>query len=166
MLILTQSNFLIDCRRYLRPFFLDPKTSQPTSAKIYIDVASFLATQLIFSFTTAPFVLLTLPASFLVWARVYFYAVIATALATAFFASPGKAFWVKQLNKRTGATGPLKRTHSQESLASKEPVLGLPSEPQEDLEELVSEVRAEMEVRQRKGIKRRQTLPMPEIKTI
>lgn len=97
--------------------------------------------------------LLTLPASFLVWARVYFYAIIATALTTAFFASPGKAILVKKLNERAGTTGPLKKTHSQESLSSKEPVLGLPSEPQEDLEELVSEVKAEMELRQRKGSK-------------
>lgn len=142
-----------NCRRYFRPFFLDPKTSQPTSTKIYYDIASYFATQLIFSFTTAPFVLLTLPASFLVWARVYFYAVIATAFTSAFFTSPAKAFLVKKLNKRAGTTGPLKRTHSQESLSSKEPVLGLPSEPQKDLEELVSEVRAEMETRQRRNSK-------------
>lgn len=141
------------CRRYFRPFFLDPKTSQPTSAKIYYDIASYFATQLIFSFTTAPFVLLNLPASFLVWARVYFYAVIATALTSAFFASPAKAFLVQRLNKRAGTTGQLKRSHSQESLSSKEPVLGLPSEPQKDLEELVSEVRAEMESRQRRNSK-------------
>lgn len=154
------SNMLLDCRRYLRPFFLDPKTSQPTSAKIYYDVASWLATQLIFSFTTAPFVLLTLPASFLVWSRVYFYAVIATALATAFFASPGKSFLVKKLNERAGTTGFLKKTNSQESLADKEPILGLPSEPQKDLQELVMGVKAEMESRQRKGSKNIEATPL------
>jgi len=153
-------------RRYIRPFFLDPKTSQPTSTKIYYDIFSYLVTQLAFSFTTAPFVLLSLPASFLVWARVYFYAVIGTALSTAFFASPAKAFLIKKLNERAGTSGPLKRTQSQESLASKEPVLGLPSEPQKDLEELVSEVKAEVEARQRKGIKRAETAPMPEKKAI
>jgi lysophospholipid acyltransferase len=105
-------------------------------------------------------VLLTLPASFLVWARVYFYAAIGTALSTAFFASPAKAFLIKKLNERAG-TNTLKRTHSQESLASKEPVLGLPSEPQEDLEEMVSEIKAEMEARQRKGIRRAETEPVP-----
>lgn len=147
-------------RRYFRPFFLDPKTSQPTSTKIYYDIFSYIVTQLAFSFTTAPFVLLTLPASFLVWARVYFYAAIGTALSTAFFASPAKAFLIKRLNERAG-TNTLKRTHSQESLASKEPVLGLPSEPQEDLEEMVSEIKAEMEARQRKGIRRAETAPVP-----
>jgi lysophospholipid acyltransferase len=89
-----------------------------------------------------------------VWARVYFYAVIGTALSTAFFASPAKAFLITKLNERAGSPGPLKRTQSQESMANKEPVLGLPSNPQEDLEELVLEVRMEMEMRQKKGIKR------------
>jgi lysophospholipid acyltransferase len=97
-------------------------------------------------------VLLTLPASFLVWARVYFYGAISTLLATAFFASPAKNYLVKTLNNRAGTTT-LKRTTSQESLSSKEPVLGLPAEPQQDLDELVGEVRKEIEARQRKGEK-------------
>jgi len=157
----------LDCRRYFRPFFLDPKTTQPTSYKIYYDIFSYFITQLTFSFTTAPFVLLTLPASFLVWARVYFYVVILTALATAFFASPAKAMLIKNLNKRAGTTGPLQRTHSQESLASKEPVLGLPSEPQKDLEELMDEVKREMEARQRRGsLKKAATMPAGKAKAI
>jgi lysophospholipid acyltransferase len=110
--------------------------------------------------------LLTLPASFLVWARVYFYAVIGTALSTAFFASPAKAFLIKKLNERAGTSGPLKRKQSQESLANKEPVLGLPPEPQKDLEELVSEVKAEMEARQRRGTRRAEITPVPEKKAI
>jgi len=133
----------------LRPFFLDPKTSQPTSYKIYYDIFSYLITQLTFSFATAPFVLLTLPASFLVWARVYFYGAIGTALATAFFASPAKTFLIKKLNQRAG-TPTLKRSASYDELSNREPVLGLPAEPQEDLGELLSEVRAEIEARQRK----------------
>jgi lysophospholipid acyltransferase len=140
----------LDFRRYFRPFFLDPRTSQPNSSKVYYDVFSYLVTQLSFSFITAPFVLLTLPASFLVWSRVYFYAVIGTALSTAFFASPAKAFLAKKVNERAGVAGPrLKRTHSAESLAQKEPVLGLPPDPQAELEELVGEVRKEIEVRRR-----------------
>jgi lysophospholipid acyltransferase len=100
-----------------------------------------------------------LSASFLVWARVYFYAVIGTALSTAFFASPAKAFLITKLSERAGSNGTLKRTHSQESIASKEPVLGLPPNPQEDLEELVSEVRMEMKTRQRRGSNRAETEP-------
>ncbi|EKD13501.1 MBOAT family protein [Drepanopeziza brunnea f. sp. 'multigermtubi' MB_m1] len=156
-----------NCRRYFRPFFLDPETSQPTSSKIYYDIFSYLITQLSFSFVTAPFVLLTLPASFLVWARVYFYAVIGTALATAFFASPAKAMLIQKLNARAATTGPLKRTMSQESFSSKEPILGLPSEPEKDLDELVSEVKAEMEDRRRRlSLKRAQTVPASKPKNL
>lgn len=72
---------------------------------------------------------------------------------------------IKKLNARTGTNG-LKKKPSQESLASKEPVLGLPAEPEKDLEEIVAEVRAEMEARQRKGIKRAETAPMPTHKGI
>lgn len=90
----------------------------------------------------------------------YFYAVIGTALSTAFFASPVKAHLMKVLNERSGDTGAnLRRTLSQESLANREPVLGLPPDPQQDLEEVVKEVRAEMEARQRKGIRRSETAP-------
>ena len=150
--ILLIADYLLDFRRYFRPFFLDAKTSEPTSAKIYYDIFSWLITQLAFSFTTAPFVLLTLPASFLVWRRVYFYAIIGTALSTAFFASPAKLYLIKALNQRSGATGgSFKRTQSQESLAGQQPVLGLPPDPQRDLAEVVQEVKAEMEARQRKG---------------
>ncbi|KAH8600888.1 MBOAT, membrane-bound O-acyltransferase family-domain-containing protein [Bisporella sp. PMI_857] len=154
-----------NCRRYLRPFFIDPKTSNPTSTKIYYDIASYLVTQLTFSFVTAPFVLLTLPSSFLVWARVYFYAIIGTALATGFFASSAKVFLIKKLNARSGATGhKLQRTHSQESLAGKEPVLGIPPDPPQEFAEIVQEVRSEIEARQRKGIRRADTLPEPKTK--
>jgi len=139
-------------RRCFRPFFINTKTSQPTPNKIYYDIFSWLVTQLAFSFTVAPFILLTLPASFLVWARVYFYAVIGTALSTAFFASPAKPYMMKMVSERTGkAAGGLKRTESTESLTSKEPVYGLPGDPSKDLDEAMSEVRAEMEARQRKG---------------
>jgi lysophospholipid acyltransferase len=99
----------------------------------------------------------------LVWSRVYFYAVIITALSTAFFASSGKKYLISQLNQRNGTIG-LRRTQSQESLANREPVLGLPSQPQEDLEELVSEVKAEFETRQRKGSKSTQPVPLSTVK--
>ena len=100
----------------------------------------------------APFILLTLPASFLVWSRVYFYGVLATAFATAFFASPAKPFLAKKLKVRAGDAVPeLKRSHSHDSL-SKEPILGLPSEPAEDMDEIIAEVRAEMQRRKKAGV--------------
>lgn len=136
----------LDLRRYIRPFFLDPKTTQPTSYKVYYDIASYLTTQLAFTFATAPFVLLTLSDSFLVWSRVYFFAIIGTGLVTAFFASPAKAFLIKKANQRAGTTRTkLQRTTSSESVTGREPVLGLPPNPEKDFEEIIQEVRAEFE---------------------
>ena len=146
------TNTTVDFRRYFRPFFLNPKTSEPTSYKIYYDIFSYLVTQLAFSFTTAPFCLLTLPASFLVWSRVYFYAIVGTALSMAFFASPAKPFLIKKLNARQGTIGAkLQRKKSLETIAGKEPVLGLPPNPSRDLEEMMQEAKAEYEARQKRG---------------
>lgn len=138
----------LDVRRYVRPFFLDPKTDEPTSYKIYYDIASYVVTQLTFSFVVGPFVTLTLPASLLVWSRVYFYAIIGTALATGFFASPGKLYLIKLLKKRSGETGAkMMRTTSQESITGNQPILGLPPNPDRDFQEIVQEVQAEIEAR-------------------
>lgn len=38
-----------------------------------------------------------------------------------------------------------------ESLAGKDPVLGLPANPSQDLEEMMQEAKAEFEARQRRG---------------
>ncbi len=76
-------------------------------------------------------------------------------MSTAFFASPAKAFLAKKIKIRAGVTASgkgvgLKRVQSAESLAQSEPVLGLPAEPQRDLEELVGELKKELEARQRR----------------
>lgn len=137
-----------DVRRYIRPFFLDPKTQEPTPYKVLYDVASYLTTQLTFSFVVGPFVTLTFSASILAWSRVYFYAIIATGLATAFFASPAKSYLVKQLSKRSGTVpGKMVRSKSQESIAGNQPVLGLPPNPERDFEEIVKEIQAEIAAR-------------------
>lgn len=106
--------------------------------------------------------ILSLGGSFLVWGRVYYYAAIITALSTAFFASPAKSYLVKSLNKRAGITHKeLKKSHSHETLASTEPVLGLPSNPQQDIEEVLQEFKAELEARQRRGFELRETKSIP-----
>ena len=92
--------FSIDSRRYLRPFFLTPDGQSPTAYKPYYDVATWLTTQAIMSFTTVPFVVLTMPSSLLVWTRVYFYAIVVVAGSMAFFSSPGKPWLSKQLKRR------------------------------------------------------------------
>ena len=123
--------------------------------KIYYDIFSYLVTQLAFTFVTTPFVVLTLSASWLVWSRVYFYAIIGTALSTTLFISPAKLWLKRKLEERAAKAGPhLKEAHSQESLAGQQPVLGLPPE---SLDEAIDEIRAEMEARQRKGATPRET---------
>jgi lysophospholipid acyltransferase len=44
--------------------------------------------------------------------------------------------------------------------------MGLPPDPSADLDEAVREVRAEMEARKRKGIKRAETVPLPHSKEL
>lgn len=154
-----------DCRRHFRPFFLDPRTGAPLPAKRYYDVASWLTTQLTFSFAVAPFLILSLRGSLLAWARVHFYAVVGTAALMAFFASPAaKKHLRARLERRAvaaaagaGAGGEKKtkdskkepavmmsRSTSSESL-SREPVMGISQDPGKELDEAMSELRAGVE---------------------
>ena len=135
---------MIDFRRQVRPFFLTPDGQRPTAYKPYYDVLSYIVTQAAFSFTTAPFVLLTLPDSLLVWSRVYFYVILGAAVSMAFFASPAKAWLAKKLKERNqSAMQPQeKREH---------PLMGLPSDPGRDIDEAVKEIKEEVEARRRRG---------------
>ncbi|MCJ1353094.1 MAG: lysophospholipid acyltransferase [Icmadophila ericetorum] len=135
-------------RRHVRPFFMSPDGKKPTPYKRYYDIMSYFVTQAIFSFTTAPFVVLSLPGSLLVWSRVYFFVIIGIAASMGFFASPAKVWLIKTLNKRNHPM--LQRTISQETIS--QPLLGLPSDPAQDLDEAMNEVREEFEARRRKGL--------------
>ncbi|KAI1497505.1 MBOAT, membrane-bound O-acyltransferase family-domain-containing protein [Biscogniauxia marginata] len=137
-------------RRNVRPFFLDPVTQKALPSKKYYDIVSWFATQTTFSFVVAPFIILRLNESLAVWARVYFYAIITTAVSLAFFASPGKAYLRRQQEKRTRDAGVrLIRSASQESLGlgprGQEPVLGLSADPGRDIDEAIQEIRSEVE---------------------
>ncbi len=135
---------MTDFRRHVRPFFLTPDGQQPTAYKPYYDVLSYLVTQAAFSFTTAPFVLLTLPDSLLVWSRVYFYIVLGAAASMAFFASPAKLWLIKKLKERNQSA--LQPTEKIEH-----PLMGLPSDPAGDIDEAVREIREEVQTRRRRG---------------
>jgi lysophospholipid acyltransferase len=138
----------LDLRRSFRPFFLDAKTSSPLPTKKYYDIASWLATQLTFSFAAAPFLLLGFTDSLTAWARVYFYAVVGTAGLMIFFASPAKKQLKKTLEKRSssakvgeGKEG-LQRVSSSESLTGTgAPVLGISQDLEKELDEAFNEVR-------------------------
>ncbi|KAG5665622.1 hypothetical protein KAF25_009747 [Fusarium avenaceum] len=139
-------------RRNVRPFFLNPVTSKPTTKKRYYDFVSYLATQLTFTFATTPFLILEFQGSLLTWSRVYFYAVIWTVLSLIFFNSPGKSILKKQLEERQGrASVKLEHSISTDSLSGKEPILGISKDPESDISEAVEEIRAEMLMRQRKA---------------
>lgn len=128
-------------------------------------MASWLTTQLTFSFAVAPFLILSLRGSLLAWARVHFYAVVGTAALMAFFASPAaKKHLRARLERRAvaaaagaGAGGEKKtkdskkepavmmsRSTSSESL-SREPVMGISQDPGKELDEAMSELRAGVE---------------------
>ncbi|KAL9129853.1 MAG: hypothetical protein Q9217_001808 [Psora testacea] len=138
-------------RRHVRPFFLTPDGQRPTAYKPYYDIISYLATQTAFCFTTAPFVLLTLPASLLVWSRVYFYTILGAVASMAFFASPAKAWLIKRLRARNeGATPAQKKGRAIEN-EREHPLMGLPSDPVGDIEEAVKEIKDEVENRRKNG---------------
>jgi lysophospholipid acyltransferase len=134
-------------RRHLRPFFLTPDGTKPTPYKIYYDVAGYFLTQLFFSFTTAPFVILGFGDSLRVWARVYFYGLVGVMLAMAFFASPAKPYLTRKLEKRNYPY--VRKTLSQET--NYPPSLGLPSDPGRDIDDAIDEIRQEVEARRRRG---------------
>jgi lysophospholipid acyltransferase len=139
-------------RRLVRPFFFTPDGSTPTQYKRYYDIFTWFITQFAFSFTTAPFLLLSLSSSLLVWSRVYFYAVIGFAVCQGFMVSPYKNVLAKRLKEynkpvREG----IQRTNSTEDGIRKAPTLGLPDDPEQEMNEIVEEVKREIEERRRKG---------------
>jgi lysophospholipid acyltransferase len=141
---------ITDSRRLLRPFFLTPDGSKATPNKIYYDIFTWLVTQLVFSFTTAPFILLSIHSSTLVWARVYFYAIIGVAGCSIFLATPGKTWLAKKVKARTGSSRPeMKRNESQDHLQGA--TLGVPVNPGKEFDEMVDEIVEEVKRRREAG---------------
>ncbi len=168
-------------RRYVRPlFFRDPATLQdPLPAKAWIyDPLSLLATQVFFGFAVAPFILLTLQDSLLAWSRVYFYAVAGVAVSMAAFGSPLKPALKREIERRAAAAGkpasvapipPPQPSPSSGDAATDEPEAaglprtvqfaqtkevmgaGLPADPQGELDDMVAELREEVEQLQRRA---------------
>lgn len=133
----------------MRPFFLSAD-GKSLPSKRYYDIASYLVTQLGFSFTVAPFILLSGSASLTCWSRVYFYTIITVLSSLAFFASPAKVALIKQLKKRNGEARPAtQRTQSTDSV--KLPHLGMPDDPGRDLDDFMEEFKQEVELRRRRG---------------
>lgn len=109
-----------------------------------------MITQSAFAFAVVPFIVLYLDASFLIWSRVYFYCIIGVVASVSFLSSPAKGILVKRL-KAYQKPG-LHRTDSRESL-QRAPTLGVPDDPEREIDEIIKEVKQEIERRRREGVK-------------
>jgi lysophospholipid acyltransferase len=83
-----------------------------------------------------------------VWSRVYYYGIVGTFSSMVFFASPAKAYLVKQVKRRSSRPR-MARSVSTESIPPT--TLGLPNDPEQDLDEVVQEIKSEIESRRRRG---------------
>lgn len=168
-----------NARRYLRPFAMQPDGKTPGPGKTAYDIASWAVTQAAFSFTVAPFILLTFERCITCWARVYFYCIFGTVASLAFFASPGKAWLKRRIEKRNagsslnrsagvgagtgggtrpGSEGLQRQTSKDSNFGHDGSLAGLPDDPGGDIDEMMHEIRAEVELRRRKGMTAREGL--------
>lgn len=135
---------------------------------------TLIITQVIFAYTVAPFILLGFSDTFKVWARVYFYTLISVAASFAVF-SRNLPIRKKLVQLQAARTPPastasvdesaiekaareeikrekLARTTSHDSVAStKMPLHGIADDPEAEIDEIVREVKAEIEERRRRG---------------
>lgn len=154
---------------------MTPDGKTPLPSKRYYDAFTFFLTQTVFAYVVAPFILLGFSDTIKVWARVYFYTLIGVAGSFALFS---RSFpFRKQLVQRQSVRLPpppaatyddpaiekaareeirrerLARTKSADSIASsaKMPLLGIADDPEAEIDEIVAEVKAEIEQRRRRG---------------
>ena len=134
-----RANTFTDGRKLLRPFVMDPDGKTPGPYKRYYDIFSYIVTQLTITFVVIPFQFLTLPDSIKVWARVWFYGVIGTAICFALLNSPAKGFAIKKIKARQGAAG-LEKVPSRGSVKEGEmaSTLGLPHDPEFEMQQFIS----------------------------
>ena len=139
----------LDFRRHVRPFFLTPDGAKPLPTKRYYDLLSWAATQLTLGFAVMPFIYLSMADSMAVWSRVYYYGIVAVASTLVVFSSPSpvKGYLVSNLKRRNRPH--VMRTVSQETV--RPPTLGLPNDPERDFDEVVQEIKTEIESRRRRG---------------
>lgn len=158
----------------IRPLFLTPDGKNSLPTKKYYDIATAILTQVIFAYVVAPFILLGFSDTLKVWARVYFYALIGVAASFALFSR--NLPFRQQLVQRQAARAPpaaaasvdetaiekeardaikretLARANSYDSTSSKKmPLHGLPDDPEAEIDEIVKEIKLEIEQRKRRG---------------
>jgi lysophospholipid acyltransferase len=175
----SNTNTVTDARRMIRPFFLTPDGKAPLPSKRYYDIFTFILTQVAFAYTVAPFILLSFGSTLTVWARVYFYALIGTAASFALF-SRSLPFRKQLLARQSARAAPasstsastldssiervaqeevrkdkqrreMQRTASNESGFKRAPTLGIADDPEAEVDEIIAEVKKEIEERRRRG---------------
>ncbi|KAF2637744.1 MBOAT-domain-containing protein [Massarina eburnea CBS 473.64] len=160
-------------RRMVRPLFMTPDGKAPLPSKKYYDIFTFFLTQAAFGFTVIPFVLLTFTDTVKVWSRVYFYTLICVALSFALFSRsfPFRKQLIKMQASRLTSTDNIEKVAKEEieqdNLKKRQamfrtessgadsirraPTLGIADDPEADLDEIVAEVKREIEERRRRG---------------
>lgn len=159
-------NVVPDGRRLIRPLFMETDGKTPLPSKRYYDVFTVFLTQATFAFTVAPFIFLSFRDSLMVWTRVYFYALLGIGACFAMFSRklPFRGQFLKAQNARTanikvevdvaGIKKVAREEVKREGLSKREqraPTLGLPEDPEGELNEIVAEVKREIEERKRRG---------------
>jgi hypothetical protein len=110
MWVVSLTLLMIDYRRHLRPFFLDPDLSTPTKYKKYYDFTCWLVIMSTYNYIVQPFIILTIWDSLRLWARVkvsmnllwlmQFYVHIGIILSMIFFHSDGKRWLDSKLARK------------------------------------------------------------------
>lgn len=98
------------------------------------------------SFTVAPFIILSFSDTLKAWSRVYFYGFVAVASSMAVFSSPVKGYLIKALKKRNRPP-PMVR-----AVSADPPMLGLPGDPEKEVEGAVKEMMEEIEEMRKNGV--------------
>ncbi|KAF2715232.1 membrane-bound O-acyltransferase domain-containing protein 5 [Pleomassaria siparia CBS 279.74] len=161
-------------RRLIRPLFMTPDGKTPLPSKRYYDIGTIFLTQVAFAFTVAPFILLGFNDTMKIWTRVYFYTLIGTAGCFALFSRnlPVRAYLAKLQTNRiavyddTGlekvVTEEVEKDRRQKMLrresselvnvqGKRAPTLGIADDPEAEIDEIVAEVKREIEERRRRG---------------
>lgn len=139
------TEYISDSRRLLRPFFMQADGKTPLPRKRYYDFFSYIVTQLAFCFCTTPFILLTIKDTMKVWASVYFYCIIGVTACSVFLLTPGKQWLSAEVKKRNRPA--MVRADSQDG----HPLLGLPNDPGKEWDDMVGEIKAEVDARKKHG---------------
>lgn len=92
--------------------------------------------------------MLSIERSLAVWSRVYYYGIVGTAVGMAFFASPAS----RMLSQRLTARMERPELARAKSDSGDQVMLGVPVDAEAELQEIVTEVRSELERARRDGV--------------